>query len=83
MAKVVIIGTSTGGLPAAYEIKNILGSRHDIIVISNIETLFRVILHLYAPSSPGSAAALRRNTLLRAFLSRGSGSASPVLCMPA
>lgn len=35
MAKVVIIGASTGGLPAAYEMRQALGASHQVTVISN------------------------------------------------
>ncbi len=35
MAHIVIIGASTGGLPAAYDIKHILGKGHQVAVISN------------------------------------------------
>lgn len=46
MAKIVIIGASTGGLPAAYEIKDLLGPGHDVAVISNTETFH------FVPSNP-------------------------------
>ena len=46
MAKIVIIGASTGGLPAAYEMKAMLGSSHEVTVISNTETFH------FVPSNP-------------------------------
>jgi len=53
MAKVVIIGASTGGLPAAYEIRAALGSAHDVSVISDTE-----IFH-FVPSNPWVAVGWR------------------------
>lgn len=53
MAKVVIIGASTGGLPAAYEIRGLLESRHDVTVISNTETFH------FVPSNPWVAVGWR------------------------
>ena len=38
MAHVVIIGASTGGLPAAYDLRATLGKNHLITVISNSDT---------------------------------------------
>jgi sulfide:quinone oxidoreductase len=38
MAHVVIIGASTGGLPAAYELRSTLGKVHRITLISNSDT---------------------------------------------
>ncbi len=35
MARVVVIGASTGGLPFAYDIKKTLGKNHEVTVISN------------------------------------------------
>ena len=46
MAKIVIIGASTGGLPAAYEIKALVGAAHTVTVISNTETFH------FVPSNP-------------------------------
>ena len=53
MAKVVIIGASTGGLPAAYALRGILGSGHDVTVISNTETFH------FVPSNPWVAVGWR------------------------
>lgn len=53
MAKVVIIGASTGGLPAAYELKNALGADHEVTVISNTETFH------FIPSNPWVAVGWR------------------------
>lgn len=46
MANIVIIGASTGGLPAAYEIRGLLDSAHSVTVISNTETFH------FVPSNP-------------------------------
>ncbi len=53
MAKIVIVGASTGGLPAAYEIKDTLGAAHDVTVISNTETFH------FIPSNPWVAVGWR------------------------
>ena len=54
MAKVVIIGASTGGLPAAYELKHALGASHRVTVISNCEDFH------FVPSNPWVAVGWRR-----------------------
>ena len=46
MAHVVIIGASTGGLPAAYDLRDLLGKHHQITLISNT-SLFQ-----FVPSNP-------------------------------
>ncbi|MDD5434341.1 MAG: FAD/NAD(P)-binding oxidoreductase [Nitrospira sp.] len=46
MTKIVIIGASTGGLPAAYEIRGLLDPAHSVTVISNTETFH------FVPSNP-------------------------------
>lgn len=53
MAKIVIIGASTGGLPAAYELKAALGSGHSVTVISNTDTFH------FVPSNPWVAVGWR------------------------
>ena len=53
MAHVVIIGASTGGLPAAYEIKELLGSKHEVTVVSNTDTFH------FVPSNPWVAVGWR------------------------
>ena len=53
MAHIVIIGASTGGLPAAYEIKELLGSQHEVTVISNTDTFH------FVPSNPWVAVGWR------------------------
>jgi sulfide:quinone oxidoreductase len=53
MAHIVIIGASTGGLPAAYEIKELLGNEHEVTVISNTETFH------FVPSNPWVAVGWR------------------------
>jgi len=54
MAHIVIIGASTGGLPAAYEIKELLGKKHGVTVISNTENF------TFIPSNPWVAVGWRK-----------------------
>ena len=54
MAHVVIIGASTGGLPAAYDIQQTLGKSHRITVISNSD------IFQFVPSNPWVAVGWRR-----------------------
>ena len=37
MAHIVILGAGTGGMPAAYEMREALGKGHDITVINSNE----------------------------------------------
>ncbi len=53
MAHIVIIGASTGGLPAAYDIRHELGKHHKITVISNTDTFH------FVPSNPWVAVGWR------------------------
>lgn len=53
MARIVIIGASTGGLPAAFELKAALGRDHEITVISNTGTFH------FIPSNPWVAVGWR------------------------
>ena len=53
MAKVVVIGASTGGLPASYEMKEALGSGHDVTVVSDTENFH------FIPSNPWVAVGWR------------------------
>ncbi|HAG51602.1 MAG: pyridine nucleotide-disulfide oxidoreductase [Deltaproteobacteria bacterium GWC2_42_51] len=53
MARIVIIGASTGGLPAAYEMKAMLGGSHEVTVISNTESFH------FVPSNPWVAVGWR------------------------
>ncbi|PCH64711.1 MAG: pyridine nucleotide-disulfide oxidoreductase [Gammaproteobacteria bacterium] len=53
MAHVVIIGASTGGLPAAYEMRSALGDEHQVTVVSNAP-----IFH-FVPSNPWVAVGWR------------------------
>jgi sulfide:quinone oxidoreductase len=46
MARLVVIGASIGGLPAAYECVDLLGKKHSVAVISNVD-----IFH-FVPSNP-------------------------------
>lgn len=54
MAKVVIIGASTGGLPAAYQMKQALGASHRVTVISNTADFH------FIPSNPWVAVGWRK-----------------------
>lgn len=53
MAHIVIIGASTGGLPAAYDARHILGKGHKITVISNSDSF------QFVPSNPWVAVGWR------------------------
>ena len=55
MAHIVIIGASTGGLPAAYECRAALDKTHHISVVSNTP-IFQFVpvsyTHLTLPTTP-------------------------------
>ena len=53
MARIVIIGASIGGLPAAYECKALLGKKHTVTVLSNVD-----FFH-FVPSNPWVAVGWR------------------------
>lgn len=53
MARIVIIGASIGGLPAAYEARALLGNKHKVTVISNVD-----FFH-FVPSNPWVAVGWR------------------------
>lgn len=53
MAHVVIVGASTGGLPAAYDIRSVLGSGHEVTVVSDKEEF------TFVPSNPWVAVGWR------------------------
>lgn len=53
MARVVIIGASIGGLPAAYEARALLAKKHKVTVISNVESFH------FVPSNPWVAVGWR------------------------
>lgn len=54
MARIVIIGASIGGLPAAYECRALLGKKHKISVISNVDYFH------FVPSNPWVAVGWRK-----------------------
>ncbi len=54
MARVVIIGASIGGLPAAYEARALLDEKHTVTVISNVESFH------FVPSNPWVAVGSRK-----------------------
>ena len=56
MAHVVVIGASTGGLPAAYEIKEVLGGGHDVTVVSHSPDFH------FVPSNPWVAVGWRKRS---------------------
>ncbi|MBN7821384.1 NAD(P)/FAD-dependent oxidoreductase [Bowmanella yangjiangensis] len=53
MTKVVVLGAGTGGMPAAYEIKQALGAEHQVVVV-NEYPMFR-----FVPSNPWVAVGWR------------------------
>jgi sulfide:quinone oxidoreductase len=53
MAHIVIIGAGTGGMPAAYEMKQAVGSQHDVTVINEKEEF------QFVPSNPWVAVGWR------------------------
>ncbi|WP_339721848.1 FAD-dependent oxidoreductase [uncultured Paraglaciecola sp.] len=53
MAKIVVLGAGTGGMPAAYEIKESLGNNHDVLMVNERES-FR-----FVPSNPWVAVGWR------------------------
>lgn len=54
MSRVVVIGASTGGLPAAYELRAMLGDTHKVTVISNTPDFH------FVPSNPWVALGWRK-----------------------
>ncbi len=56
MAHIIIIGASTGGLPAAYEMRALLDDSHKITVVSNTP-----VFH-FVPSNPWIATGFRSRT---------------------
>jgi len=54
VAHIIIIGASTGGLPAAYEARGVLGKEHQITVVSNTP-----VFH-FVPSNPWIAVGWRK-----------------------
>ena len=66
MARVVIIGASIGGLPAAYEARELLAKKHKVTVISNVESFH------FVPSNPWVAVGWRtRKEQNRVITSKG------------
>lgn len=53
MAKVVVLGAGTGGMPAAYETKEALGKEHEVVMV-NERPMFR-----FVPSNPWVAVGWR------------------------
>jgi sulfide:quinone oxidoreductase len=53
MAKIVVLGAGTGGMPAAYEVKEALGKEHQVVVV-NENPEFR-----FVPSNPWVAVGWR------------------------
>lgn len=53
MAKIVVLGAGTGGMPAAYEVKETLGKEHEVLVV-NERPKFR-----FVPSNPWVAVGWR------------------------
>lgn len=46
MAKIVVLGAGIGGVPMAYEMKEIVGKEHEVVVISDTPTFH------FVPSNP-------------------------------
>ncbi len=86
MARVVIIGASTGGLPAAYEIKGSIGKGHEVTVVSNTDSFH------FIPSNPWVAVGWRTREQISFplrpclekkginFISEGAASIDPEKC---
>lgn len=55
MAHVVILGAGTGGTPAAYEMRCILGKEHKVTVINSNEYF------QFVPSNPWAAVGWRKD----------------------
>lgn len=53
MAKIVVLGAGTGGMPAAYEVKEALGKKHEVVMVNERED-FR-----FVPSNPWVAVGWR------------------------
>lgn len=53
MAHIVILGAGTGGMPAAYEIKETLGSQHEVTVVNESDSF------QFVPSNPWVAVGWR------------------------
>ncbi|WJG10795.1 FAD-dependent oxidoreductase [Aliiglaciecola sp. LCG003] len=53
MAKVVVLGAGTGGMPAAYEIKEALGTDHEVLMVNERENF------CFVPSNPWIAVGWR------------------------
>jgi len=62
MAKVVIIGASIGGLPAAYEARELLARKHKVTVISNVDSFH------FVPSNPWVAVNWRKRDAIEVKL---------------
>lgn len=56
MARIIVIGASTGGLPAAYELSKKLGKTHEITVVSNTPEFH------FVPSNPWVAIGWRKRS---------------------
>ena len=54
MAHVVILGAGTGGMPAAYELKEALGDAHQVTVINAVDYF------QFVPSNPWLAVGWRK-----------------------
>ena len=65
MARVVILGSSFGGLSAAYALRKRLGPQHDVVLVSNSS------LFVFRPSLPWVIFGLRRPDQVTADFTRG------------
>lgn len=62
MAHIVIMGAGIGGLPAAYEMKAVLGNQHEVTVINTLEYF------QFVPSNPWVAVGWRKRSEITVFL---------------
>lgn len=69
MTKIVVLGAGIGGVPLAFELKDLLGKKADVTVISQTEYF------QFVPSNHGSRSNGASPTTLRLILPRSSRSA--------
>lgn len=59
MARIVILGAGIGGVPMAYEMKETVGNRHEVSVISDTSTFHFVPSNVWVPTGWRTAEALK------------------------
>lgn len=65
MARVVVLGSSFGGITAAYQLRKLLPPRHEVLMVSNASTF------VFRPSLPWVVLGLRRPEQVTADLTPG------------